>query len=95
MKLQRMVSLVLALVLLFGTAALCVHPAAAASEMTVSEDLIKILKLEEGFIRETKVEGRRRSYILTDKGAATLDAEYQRLCQQAQDYRRFFGKEET
>ena len=48
-----------------------------------------------GMIRETKVEGRRRSYILTDKGAATLDAEYQRLCQQAQDYRRFFGEEEA
>lgn len=51
MKLQRVVSFVLTLVLLFSAAALCVQPAAAASEMTVSEDLIKILKLEEGFIR--------------------------------------------
>ena len=32
--------------------------------------------LEEGFIRETKVEGRRRSYILTDKGADMLEKEY-------------------
>ena len=47
-----------------------------------------------GMIRETKVEGRRRSYILTEKGAAALDAEYQRLCQQTRDYQRFFGEEE-
>jgi DNA-binding PadR family transcriptional regulator len=47
-----------------------------------------------GLIRETKVEGRRRSYILTEKGAAALDAEYQRLCQQTRDYQRFFGEEE-
>jgi DNA-binding PadR family transcriptional regulator len=46
-----------------------------------------------GMIRETKVEGRRKSYILTDKGASALDAEYHRLCQQAQDYQRFFGEE--
>ena len=48
-----------------------------------------------GMIRETKVEGRRRSYILTEKGSAALDAEYQRICQQARDYQRFFGEEET
>ena len=45
-------------------------------------------------IRETKVEGRRKSYLLTEKGAAALETEYQRLCAQAQDYRRFMGKEE-
>lgn len=45
-------------------------------------------------IRETKVEGRRKSYLLTKKGAAALETEYQRLCAQAQDYRRFMGKEE-
>ena len=50
--------------------------------------------LEEGFIRETKVEGRRRSYILTDKGADMLEKEYQRIQAQAVDYRRIFGKEE-
>ena len=48
-----------------------------------------------GMIRETKVEGRRRSYILTEKGVAALDAEYRRLCQQALDYQRFFGEEEV
>ena len=47
-----------------------------------------------GMIRETKVEGRRRSYILTEKGADALDAEYQRLCQQTRDYQLFFREEE-
>ena len=49
--------------------------------------------LEEGMIRETKVEGRRRSYILTEKGKEMLDKEYQRICAQAQDYMRFIGEE--
>lgn len=44
-------------------------------------------------IRETKVEGRRRSYILTDKGRDMLAREYGRLNAQAQDYRRIFGEE--
>ena len=48
-----------------------------------------------GFIRQTKVEGRRRSYILTDKGRTTLRDEYDRLRCQAEDYRRFLGEEET
>lgn len=51
--------------------------------------------LEAGMIRETKVEGRRRSYILTEKGIAMLDKEYQRLCAQALDYRRIFGEEDA
>ena len=50
--------------------------------------------LEAGMIRETKVEGRRRSYILTDFGRETLDKEYTRITAQAEDYRRIFGKEE-
>ena len=45
--------------------------------------------LEEDMIRETKVEGRRRSYILTSKGQEMLDKEYRRICQQAQDYNTF------
>lgn len=48
-----------------------------------------------GFIRQTRVEGRRRSYILTDKGRTTLRDEYDRLRRQAEDYRRFLGEEET
>ena len=51
--------------------------------------------LAEGFIRETKVEGRRRSYILTEKGKMMLDKEYARIIAQAMDYRRIFGKEEA
>ena len=46
-----------------------------------------------GMIRETKVEGRRRSYILTPKGRETLDREYERIRAQAEDYRRWMGKE--
>lgn len=49
--------------------------------------------LEAGMIRETKVEGRRRSYILTDFGRETLDKEYARITAQAEDYRRVFGEE--
>lgn len=48
-----------------------------------------------GFIRQTRVEGRRRSYILTDKGRWALDEEYRRICHQVDDYRLFFGKEEA
>lgn len=51
--------------------------------------------LEAEMIRETKVEGRRRSYLLTKKGIAMLEKEYQRLCAQALDYRRIFGEEDT
>lgn len=48
-----------------------------------------------GMIRETKVEGRKRSYLLTDKGREMLEKEYQRLSAQAEDYRRAFGKGEA
>ena len=51
--------------------------------------------LAEGMIRETKVEGRRRSYILTQKGQEMLDNEYQRIRAQAQDYLKFMGEEEA
>lgn len=44
--------------------------------------------LEEGMIRETKVEGRKRSYLMTDKGREMLEQEYERLHAQAEDYRR-------
>ena len=49
--------------------------------------------LEADMIIETKVEGRKRSYVLTDKGKAMLDAEYARIVAQAADYRAIFGKE--
>ena len=44
-------------------------------------------------IRETKVEGRRRSYVLTEKGKEALEKECTRLTAQLTDYRLIFGKE--
>lgn len=48
--------------------------------------------VREGAIRETKVEGRRRSYLITEKGQSMLELEYQRLLSQAADYERLCGK---
>jgi len=50
--------------------------------------------LEAGMIKETKSEGRRRSYVLTDKGRETLKNEYTRLHALTQDYTRILGKED-
>ena len=50
--------------------------------------------LEAGMIRETKVEGRRRSYILTEKGLDMLEKECARIRAQLADYHKIFGKEE-
>ena len=49
--------------------------------------------VEAEMIRQTRVEGRRRSYILTEKGRETLEAEYRRICAQARDYCRILGEE--
>ena len=73
-------------------------PAMTQSRVSVgSGTLYNLLEqfLSEGMIRETRVEGRRRSYILTDKGRQMLDKEYKRIQAQALDYRRVFGKEEA
>ena len=44
-----------------------------------------------GFIKETKVEGRKRSYILLEKGKEILTEEYERLKTLTVDYEnRFF-----
>ena len=48
--------------------------------------------LDAELIQETKVEGRRRSYILTDKGKEMLERECLRLEAQLKDYRRIFGE---
>ena len=50
--------------------------------------------LDADFIWQTRVEGRRRSYILTGKGRAALREEFDRLRGQTEDYRRCFGEEE-
>ena len=46
--------------------------------------------LEAEMIRETKVEGRRRSYILTDKGREMLFNEYERIKAQMDDFQALF-----
>ena len=48
-----------------------------------------------GMIIETKVEGRKRTYLITQKGKEMLDAEYTRIVAQARDYRALFGKEDS
>lgn len=48
-----------------------------------------------GFICETRVEGRRRSYVLTELGRETLKNEYGRITAQAEDYRKTFGEAST
>ena len=73
-------------------------PAMTGNRVSVgSGTLYNLLEqfLEEGMIMETKVEGRRRSYILTNKGKEMLDKEFRRIQAQAEDYRRIFGKEES
>lgn len=48
--------------------------------------------LEAGMIRETKVEGRRRSYILTEKGRDMLEKECARIRAQLADYDKIFSE---
>ena len=55
-------------------------------------DLLELFVKEE-VIRETKAEGRRRSYIITEKGRQMLEKEYQRLRQQTADFDRIYRKE--
>ena len=50
--------------------------------------------LEAGMICETRVEGRRRSYVLTQKGRQMLQRECERLERQLEDYRRMFEEGE-
>jgi len=72
-------------------------PAMTNGRVTVgSGTLYNLLEqfLEAGMIRETRVEGRRRSYILTPFGRETLDREYRRITAQAEDYRRILGEED-
>lgn len=51
--------------------------------------------LREGLIRETRAEGRKRSYRITDEGARRLSAERERLGLLICDYGRFGGEGET
>ena len=49
--------------------------------------------LDAGMIQEVKVEGRRRSYILTAKGREMLNTETQKLRKRVAAYEALFGKE--
>ncbi len=57
-------------------------------------DLLEMFVKEE-VIAETKVEGRRRSYIITEKGRQMLDKECARLEAQTADYYRILRKGDT
>ena len=73
-------------------------PAMTNGRVTVgSGTLYNLLEqfLDAGYIQETRVEGRRRSYLLTDEGQEMLDRESRRICAQAQDYRRLTEEETT
>lgn len=45
-----------------------------------------------GMIREAKVEGRKRSYLITEAGQAALDDEYRRLLTLTADYEACMGQ---
>ena len=71
-------------------------PAMTAGRVNVgSGTLYNLLEQfqQEGMIRETRVEGRRRSYILTPKGIEILETEYQRIKWQMNDFERVFRGE--
>ena len=51
--------------------------------------------LDAEMIREVRVEGRRRSYILSNKGKEMLGAEIRRLRAQVANFDAFFGKEDA
>ena len=48
---------------------------------------------EEGLIRHTKTEGKKRSYIITEKGSRLLEKEYRRIQRQAADYEKLYAKD--
>ena len=49
--------------------------------------------LSMGWIKETRTSGRRRCYLITETGRATLEKEYQRLRQLTEDYNTFHREE--
>ncbi len=70
-------------------------PEMTAGRVTVgSGTLYNLLEqfLESGMIVETRVEGRKRSYLLTQKGQEMLEKEYERILAQAQDFRNVFER---
>ena len=53
-------------------------------------DLLELFAAE-GMIRQTRAEGRRRSYVITDRGREMLTREYERIRAQCADYESLFG----
>ena len=49
--------------------------------------------VKEGLIEETYTEGRRRNYIITEKGKDLLTGEYKRIRQQVEFYRKFYEED--
>ena len=72
-------------------------PEITGGRVTVGSGTLYVLLeqfLAEGWISETKTEGCRRSYILTEEGRLILRREFDRITRQAEDYRRVFEREE-
>ena len=55
---------------------------------------VEILEMVRTLTADRVAEGRRRSYIITEKGRQMLDREYRRIRSQAADYEHLLGKEE-
>lgn len=51
--------------------------------------------LESDMIAETASQGRKRCYVLTDKGREALEKERNRLLMQLKDFDRVFGEEDS
>ena len=49
---------------------------------------------DEGIINLTNVVGKKRSYVITDKGRDLLEKEYKRLLSLTRDYIKYMGKEQ-
>lgn len=50
--------------------------------------------LSSGMIEERRADGRKRYYVLTDKGKTCLEQEYERIRIQIVDFERIFGKDD-
>ena len=51
--------------------------------------------LQEGMICQTRSEGRKRSYILTETGREMLEEEVRRLVRQLEDFKRIYRRKEA
>ena len=82
-----------------GTDIMDLIPAVTGGRVCVgSGTLYNLLEefVQAGMIRQTQAQGRKRSYLLTEKGRAVLIAEYRRIRAQAEDFTRMFdGSGET